>query len=59
MDHAAGGRLQSGVGSSQKRDGFGGALGFMGYSTVVPNLVILLTNSEPLVGLINMLWMGR
>ncbi|HZY41186.1 MAG TPA: MFS transporter, partial [Anaerolineae bacterium] len=38
--------------------GFGGALGFMGYSTVVPNLVILLTNSEPLVGLINMLWMG-
>jgi MFS family permease len=37
---------------------FGGALGFMGYSTVVPNLVILLTNSEPLVGLINMLWSG-
>lgn len=38
--------------------GFGSALGFMGYSTVVPNLVILLTNSEPLVGLVNMLWTG-
>lgn len=37
---------------------FGSALGFMGYSTVLPNLAILLTNSEPLVGLINMLWMG-
>lgn len=37
---------------------FGGALGFMGYSTVMPNLVILLTNSEPLVGFINMLWSG-
>ncbi len=31
--------------------GFGGGLGFMGYSTVVPSLVMLLTNSEPLVGL--------
>jgi MFS family permease len=37
---------------------FGGALGFMGYSTVLPSLVILLTNSEPLVGLINTLYMG-
>ena len=27
MDHAAGGRLQSGIGSIQERDGFGGALG--------------------------------
>ncbi|MBP7688926.1 MAG: MFS transporter [Thermoflexales bacterium] len=38
--------------------GFGGALGFMGYSTVVPSLVMLLTNSEPMVGLVNMLWSG-
>lgn len=38
--------------------GFGGALGFMGYSTVLPSLVVLLTNSEPLVGLINTLWAG-
>ncbi len=37
---------------------FGGALGFMGYSTVLPSLVILLTHSEPLVGLINALYTG-
>lgn len=38
--------------------GFGGALGFIGYTTVLPSLVVLLTNSEPLVGLIGTLWMG-
>ncbi|MFN8596093.1 MAG: MFS transporter [Anaerolineae bacterium] len=37
---------------------FGGALGFMGYSTVMPALVFQLTSSEPLVGLINTLWTG-
>jgi MFS family permease len=37
---------------------FGSALGFMGYSTVLPSLVIMLTHSEPLVGLINTLYMG-
>ncbi len=37
---------------------FGGALGFMGYSTVVPSLVLALTNSEPLVGLITTIWAG-
>ena len=37
---------------------FGGALGFIGYSTVLPSLVITLTHSEPLVGLINALYTG-
>ena len=51
--------LQRNVGALLVDSGaFGSALGFMGYSTVVPNLVMLLTNSEPLVGFINMLWSG-
>jgi len=37
---------------------FGGALGFMGYSTVMPRMVLDLTASEPLVGLITTIWNG-
>jgi len=37
---------------------FGGALGFMGYSTVMPRMVLDLTASEPLVGLITTIWTG-
>ncbi len=38
---------------------FGMAMGFMGYSTVLPALAATLTNnSEPLVGLITTLWAG-
>src|SRR5512136_3131864 len=37
---------------------FGAALGFIGYSTVLPTLALALTKSEPYVGLITTLWMG-
>jgi MFS family permease len=37
---------------------FGGALGFIGYSTVLPTMALALTKSEPYVGLITTLWMG-
>ncbi len=38
---------------------FGMAMGFMGYTTVLPALAAALTNnSEPLVGLITTLWVG-
>jgi MFS family permease len=38
--------------------GFGAALGFIGYSTVLPTLALALTHSEPFVGLITTLWTG-
>lgn len=38
--------------------GFGGALGFIGYSTVLPTMALALTKSEPYVGLITTLWSG-
>jgi MFS family permease len=38
--------------------GFGAALGFIGYSTVLPTLALALTKSEPYVGLITTLWTG-
>jgi MFS family permease len=37
---------------------FGMALGYMGYSTVLPYLAFKLTNAEPLVGFITTLWIG-
>jgi MFS family permease len=37
---------------------FGGAIGFIGYSTVLPTLALALTKSEPYVGLITTLWSG-
>ncbi len=38
--------------------GFGAALGFIGYSTVLPTMALALTNSEPFVGLITTVWTG-
>src|SRR5512139_366044 len=38
--------------------GFGAALGFIGYSTVLPTLALALSNSEPFVGFITTIWMG-
>src|SRR5512143_1442128 len=38
--------------------GFGAALGFIGYSTVLPTLALALTKSEPFVGLITTIWSG-
>lgn len=38
--------------------GFGAALGFIGYSTVLPTMALAFTKSEPYVGLITTLWMG-
>jgi MFS family permease len=38
--------------------GFGAALGFIGYSTVLPTLALALSNSEPFVGLVTTIWMG-
>ena len=38
---------------------FGMGLGFIGYTTVLPRLALVLSNSEPLVGLITTLWAGR
>ncbi|HTP07453.1 MAG TPA: MFS transporter [Anaerolineae bacterium] len=38
--------------------GFGAALGFIGYSTVLPTMALALTKSEPYVGLITTLWSG-
>lgn len=37
---------------------FGAALGFIGYSTVLPVMALALSNSEPYVGLITTLWSG-
>lgn len=37
---------------------FGMAMGFMGYTTVLPALALALTHSEPLVGLITTMWAG-
>jgi MFS family permease len=38
--------------------GFGAALGFIGYSTVLPTMALALTKSEPYVGLLTTLWSG-
>jgi MFS family permease len=38
--------------------GFGAALGFIGYSTVLPFLARALTTSEPYVGFITTIWTG-
>ncbi len=38
--------------------GFGAALGFIGYSTVLPTMAKALTNSEPFVGFITTIWTG-
>src|SRR5512143_4211731 len=38
--------------------GFGAALGFIGYSTVLPTLALALTKSEPFVGLITTIYTG-
>ena len=38
--------------------GFGAALGFIGYSTVLPTMALALTKSEPYVGLLTTLWTG-
>src|SRR5512135_223553 len=38
--------------------GFGAALGFIGYSTVLSTMALALTKSEPYVGLITTLWSG-
>ncbi|HEY4722076.1 MAG TPA: MFS transporter [Anaerolineae bacterium] len=37
---------------------FGMAMGFIGYSTVLPALALALTHSEPLVGLVSTVWVG-
>ena len=37
---------------------FGGALGFIGYSTVLPTMALAFSNSEVYVGLVTTLWMG-
>ncbi len=37
---------------------FGGAIGFIGYTTVLPALALALTSSEPLVGLITTIYTG-
>ena len=37
---------------------FGGALGFIGYSTVLPTMALALSHSEPFVGLITTIWSG-
>src|SRR5512135_2910893 len=37
---------------------FGAALGFIGYSTVLPTMAQALTKSEPYVGLLTTLWSG-
>ena len=37
---------------------FGGALGFIGYSTVLPTMAQALSNSEPFVGLVTTIWSG-
>jgi len=37
---------------------FGGALGFIGYSTVLPTMAQALSHSEPFVGLITTIWSG-
>src|SRR5512136_572661 len=37
---------------------FGAALGFIGYSTVLPTMALALTKPEPYVGLITTLWSG-
>jgi MFS family permease len=37
---------------------FGGALGFIGYSTVLPTIAQALSHSEPFVGLITTIWSG-
>ena len=37
---------------------FGGALGFIGYSTVLPAMALALSNSEPFVGLITTIYTG-
>ena len=37
---------------------FGAALGFIGYSTVLPTMALALSNSEPFVGLITTIWSG-
>jgi len=38
--------------------GFGAALGFIGYSTVLPTMALALTKSEPFVGFISTIWTG-
>ncbi len=38
--------------------GFGAALGFIGYSTVLPTMALAFTKSEPYVGLITTIWSG-
>ncbi len=38
--------------------GFGAALGFIGYSTVLLTMALALTKSEPYVGLLTTLWTG-
>ncbi|CAG0934613.1 hypothetical protein TFLX_03587 [Thermoflexales bacterium] len=38
--------------------GFGAALGFIGYSTVLPTMALALTQSEPFVGLITTIYTG-
>jgi MFS family permease len=38
--------------------GFGAALGFIGYSTVLPTMALALTKSEPFVGFITTIWTG-
>ena len=37
---------------------FGGALGFIGYSTVLPVMALALSHSEPFVGLVTTIWSG-
>ena len=37
---------------------FGAALGFIGYSTVLPTMALALTNSEPFVGFVTTIWTG-
>ena len=37
---------------------FGAALGFIGYSTVLPTMALALSKSEPFVGLITTIWSG-
>src|SRR5512144_249642 len=37
---------------------FGAALGFIGYSTVLPTMAQALTKSEPFVGFITTVWTG-
>ncbi len=46
------------VASMTDSGAFGGALGFIGYSTVLPTMALALSHSEPFVGLITTIWSG-